>query len=43
MKVVAALVGVVVVLTLMTGGQLKLGTSSQGPIFGLSFHGPQSA
>jgi hypothetical protein len=37
-----ALVGMVIFLTLIAGGNLHLGTSPQGPSFGLGFTGPQA-
>jgi hypothetical protein len=38
--VFGALVATVVVLTLLTGGALSLGTSPAGPQFSVSFKGP---
>lgn len=38
--VFGALVATVVILTLLTGGGLSLGTSPQGPQFSVSFKGP---
>lgn len=40
--VVTALVGVVIFLTLLSGGKLNLGTSPQGPFFNVGFAGPQA-
>lgn len=34
------LVGVIVLLTLVSGGAIQLGTSQQGPYFNLGFKGP---
>ena len=39
--VLGALVGMVIFLTLISGGSLHLGTSPAGPTFGLGFSGPQ--
>lgn len=38
----SALVATVVVLTLLTGGSLSLGTSPAGPSFNFGFKGPQA-
>lgn len=38
----SALVATVIVLTLMTGGSLQLGTSPAGPSFSFGFKGPQA-
>ena len=40
--VLGALIGLVIVLTLVSGGTLNLGTSPNGPFFGLGYKGPQS-
>jgi hypothetical protein len=40
--IVGSLVGVIIVLTLVAGGDLHLGTSPAGPFFNLGFKGPQS-
>lgn len=40
--VLGSLVGLVIVLTLISGGTLNLGTSPQGPFFGLGYKGPQA-
>jgi hypothetical protein len=40
--VVGTLVVIIVVLTLVSGGSLKLGTASSGPYFNLGFTGPQA-
>ena len=42
LAVFGALVATVVVLTLVSGGNLGLGTSPQGPYFNLGFRGPQN-
>ena len=39
---IGALVGVVIALTLISGGNLQLGTSPAGPSFNLGFRGPQA-
>jgi hypothetical protein len=39
-KVFAALVGAVILFTLMTGGKFSLGTSPTGPSFAVGFQGP---
>ena len=40
MAVFGALIGAVVVLTLLTGGKFSLGTSPAGPNFSVGFAGP---
>lgn len=40
--ILGSLVGLIIVLTLVSGGNLNLGTSPAGPYFGLGFKGPQS-
>lgn len=40
--VVTALVGIVIFLTLVSGGKLNLGTSPSGPFFNVGFAGPQA-
>ena len=40
--VLGSLVGLIIALTLISGGTLNLGTSPQGPFFGLGYRGPQS-
>jgi len=40
--VFGAVIGVIVIFTLMSGGNLNLGTSSSGPFFNFGFKGPQS-
>ncbi len=39
---IGTLVGLIIVLTLVSGGTLNLGTSSRGPFFGLGYKGPQA-
>lgn len=39
--VMGAIVGTIVLFTLLTGGNLHVGTSSSGPFFNLGFKGPQ--
>lgn len=39
--VLGALVGIVIFLTLISGGKLQLGTSPSGPFFNVGFAGPQ--
>ena len=39
---IGTLVGLIIVLTLVSGGTLNLGTSPNGPFFGLGYKGPQS-
>ena len=39
---IGTLVGLIIVLTLVSGGSLNLGTSSNGPFFGLGYKGPQA-
>lgn len=39
---IGTLVGLIIVLTLVSGGTLNLGTSPSGPFFGLGYKGPQS-
>ena len=41
-KVLGGLVGLVIALTLISGGRLSLGTSPSGPNFQLGFTGPQN-
>lgn len=38
----SALVGIIIVLTLVSGGALNLGTSPKGPFFSLGYKGPQN-
>lgn len=40
--VVGALVVTIIVLTMVSGGTLGLGTSPQGPYFNLGFKGPKA-
>lgn len=40
--ILTALVGIIVLLTLVSGGKINLGTSPSGPFFGLGFSGPQA-
>lgn len=42
LAVLGSLVGLIIVLTLVSGGKLNLGTSPNGPFFGLGYAGPQS-
>lgn len=39
--VLGGLVGLVIALTLISGGKISLGTSPAGPNFNLGFSGPQ--
>jgi hypothetical protein len=39
--VLGAVVGTIVLFTVLTGGQLHIGTASTGPFFNLGFKGPQ--
>lgn len=39
--VLGAVVGTIVLFTLLAGGNLHLGTAPQGPFFNLGFKGPQ--
>ena len=38
---IGALVGLVIALTLISGGNLQLGTSPSGPSFSLGYRGPK--
>jgi hypothetical protein len=40
--VLGSLVGLIIALTLISGGSLNLGTSPAGPIFNLGYKGPQN-
>jgi len=40
--VLGSLVGLIIVLTLVSGGNLNLGTSPKGPFFTLGYKGPQA-
>jgi len=42
MTVMGALVGAVVLFTLLTGGKFSIGTSPAGPSFAVGFSGPSS-
>jgi hypothetical protein len=42
LAVLSALVGMVVVFTILTGGRFSLGTSPTGPSFSFGFAGPQA-
>jgi hypothetical protein len=42
LAVLSAIVGAVVVMTLLTGGKFAIGTSAAGPLFSLGFSGPQA-
>jgi hypothetical protein len=42
LAVLSALVGIVVVLTILTGGRFSLGTSPSGPSATFGFVGPQA-
>lgn len=41
LAVLSAIVGIVVVVTLLTGGRLAFGAGPTGPSFSLGFKGPQ--
>jgi len=38
--VISSLVGLIIVLTLVSGGAISLGTSPKGPTFSLGYKGP---
>jgi hypothetical protein len=40
--ILGSLVGLIIVLTLVSGGKLNLGTSPQGPFFSLGYQGPKA-
>ena len=40
--ILGTLVGLIIVLTLVSGGALNLGTSPDGPFFKLGYKGPQN-
>jgi len=40
--ILGSLIGIIIALTLISGGTLNLGTSPQGPFFGLGYKGPQA-
>lgn len=40
--IVGTLVGLIIILTLVSGGALNLGTSPGGPFFSLGYKGPQN-
>jgi hypothetical protein len=42
LAVIGTLVGLIIFLTLVSGGTINLGTSPQGPFFGLGYKGPQA-
>ena len=39
--VLGTLVGIIVIFTLLSSGNLKIGTSASGPYFSTAFRGPQ--
>lgn len=42
MAVMGAVVATIIVFTILSGGNLNLGTSGQGPFFNFGFKGPQN-